>query len=258
MSSGSLKDKVRAYWDNEPCGTNRPTSEKGTLAYFEEIEEYRYRVEPFIHSFVQFTRWHSKKTLEVGCGAGTDTLQFARAGANHYAIDISPNSVELTKKRLEFYGLKAEVEVADAEKLPFVNAQFDLVLAWGILHHTPDTQQAISEIYRVLKPNGTIKIMLYHRYSWLAFKVYLQYGILGLKPFTSLTRLIANHVESQGTKAYTIKEVRGLFSAFYNLEVHPILTPYDTIKSKGIFPPSLLAHLFGDRLGWFILITGRK
>lgn len=258
VSQDLLKKQVKRYWDNEPCGTGGIRSEEGSIGYFEEIENHRYAVEPFIHSFAQFTRWHRKKVLEVGCGCGTDLLQFARAGGKVYGVDLSPNSVNLVRRRFAVYRLRAEVMEADAENLPFPDEQFDLVYSWGVLHHTPEPLRAIKEIYRVLKPSGSIRIMVYNRISWIALKVYLQHGLLAGKPFTPLSQVIAEHQESLGTKAYSVREARTLFSLFTNLEVRPILTYYDSFKSKGIFPPTWLIRLLGDRLGWFMLISGRK
>jgi len=258
MPQELIKDRVREYWDSEPCGTGGVRFEEGSLDYFEEIENHRYTVEPFVHSFAQFTRWQGKRVLEVGCGCGTDLLQFARAGAETYGIDLSPNSVELVKKRLNLYGQKAEVRQADAESLPFPDEQFDLVYSWGVIHHTPDTSQAVKEIYRVLKPGGTIKIMLYNRFSWVGLSIYLLHGLRRGKFFTPLSQLIADYQESPGTKAYTVKEAKKLFPMFPVLEVRPVLTYYDTANWRGISPPRWLVNLFSDRLGWFMLINGCK
>jgi ubiquinone/menaquinone biosynthesis C-methylase UbiE len=258
MSEELLKENVRDFWDNEPCGTDRATFAEGSLEYFEEIESYRYRVESCIHSFAQFTRWHGKKILEVGCGCGTDLLQFARAGAEVYAIDLSPHSAALAKQRLNLYGLKGEIQEADAEHLPFPDGYFDMVYSWGVLHHTPDTAAAVKEIYRVLKPGGQIRVMVYNRFSWIGLKLYLRWGLLTGKIFTPLSRITAEHFESPGTKAYTPGETRKLFSVFSDLQVQPILTYYDFIKVKGIFPPSWLVRLLGEGRGWFMAINGKK
>lgn len=258
MSQELLKEQVRKYRDKEPCGTGKAKGKEGSLEFFEEIENYRYRVEPFIHSFAQFTRWYGQKVLEVGCGAGTDLLQFARAAAMVCGIDLSPNSVALARHCLELYRLPADIREADAENLPFPDEQFDLVYSWGVLHHTPAPSQAIKEIYRVLKPGGSIRVMIYHRISWDVLKLYLWYGLLRGRPFTSLAQIIAEHQESPGTKTYTVKETRALFSLFSNLEIRPILTYYDFIKVRGVFPPTWLVRLLGDRFGWFMLISGTK
>jgi len=251
-----LKQKVKIFWEKIPCGTGGIKHKEASPEFFEEIENHRYKVEPFIHSFAQFTRWRGKKVLEVGAGAGTDFIQFARAGANLYGLDLTKKSVELIKKRLRVYNLKGNVQQGDVENLPFSSNQFDLVYSWGVLHHTPNSEKAVKEIYRVLKPGGSIKIMVYNKISWCALQSYVIHGLLGGKPFLSISKILAKHQESPGTKAYTVKEARNLFSLFRLLEVSSILTPYD--RRWMVFPFSLLVNLIGDRFGWFMLIKGVK
>lgn len=253
------KRQVQEYWDEEPCDTwyGRPFAE-GSLEFFEKMEENRYKDQAFIHSFVQFTRWHGKRVLEVGCGCGTDLLQFARAGAEVYGIDLSQNSVELTKRRLSLYRLQAKVAQGDAENLSFPPEHFDLVYSWGVLHHTPNAPRAVSEIYRVLKPGGFMKAMVYHRYSGMGLKLYLKYGLLKGKPFTSFSEVISKYQENPGTKAFTIKEVKNLFSPFSNLKVQPILLPLEIEAFKKLVRVPWLANLYPNRLASWIEVEGQK
>lgn len=261
--SEQLKTEVKQYWDSSPCGTTHASSVEskgeGSIEFFERIENQRYNLEPFIHSFAQFTACRGKRVLEVGCGIGTDLLQFARAGAKIYGIDLSRRSIEFAKRRLDLYGLNAELlEIADAENLPFCSDKFDLVYSWGVVHHTPNTERAVKEMYRVLKPGGFIKVMIYHRISLVVLRLYIRYGILKGKPFTRISEIISKHMESPGTKAYTVGEAIKLFLMFSNVEINPILTPYDLRIVKNIFLPSQLTKAFPNRYGWFMLISGQK
>jgi 2-polyprenyl-3-methyl-5-hydroxy-6-metoxy-1,4-benzoquinol methylase len=111
------KELVQEYWDRYPCDSTELAFLEGSLKFFEEMEERRYLHQVCIHAFAQFTRWRGKKVLEVGYGCGTDLLQFARAGAEAYGIDLSEHSVELTRKRLELYELQAEVTQDEGEYL---------------------------------------------------------------------------------------------------------------------------------------------
>jgi len=251
------KKQVQEYWDGEPCNTRagKPSPE-GSLEFFERIEDSRYEDQSFIHAFVQFTRWREKKVLEVGCGCGTDFIQFVRAQARAYGIDMSQHSVELTKKRLHHYGLDAEVIVGDGENLPFTSEQFDLVYSWGVLHHTPDTGRAIKEIYRVLKPGGYIKAMVYHRFSTMGWVAYLKYGLLRGKPFTSLSKAMSEFVESPGTKAFSMKEVKSLFALFSNLKIQPLLIPEASGLKGTPFLPLLKFYPAG--LASWIAVEGQK
>ena len=82
---------------------------------------------------------------------GADHQKFSEAGAELYGIDLTEKAVEHTRKRLAYSGLESNLSVGDAEKLDFSDGLFDLVYSWGVLHHSPNTQKAISEVYRVLK-----------------------------------------------------------------------------------------------------------
>ncbi|MBL4587981.1 class I SAM-dependent methyltransferase, partial [Candidatus Babeliales bacterium] len=145
-----LKKKMFEYWNAASCGTELTDKKKFSKSYFEEIEEIRYKIEPEIHSFAQFTRFYNKKVLEVGVGAGTDFMQWIRAGANAYGIDLTAEAIDNVRHRLQVYELSAEeIRQADAEQLPYENNSFDLVYSWGVIHHSPNTEQCLKEIVRV-------------------------------------------------------------------------------------------------------------
>lgn len=258
----ALKMQVQSYWNKIPCGTKDITADEGTKEYFEQIEKHRYTMEPFIPVFAEFANWRGKNVLEIGCGVGTDLIQFAKAGTIVCGIDLSPRSVEITQKRLSIEKLHAEVKVGDAENLSFPSNYFDLVYSWGVIHHTPNTKKAVEEIHRVLKPGGEIRIMIYHRRSWFAFFLYLRWGLVLGKPFKSIQKIIAEHLESPGTQAYTKQEAKELFSQFNGLEHYTILTPYDRLEHRTSrwlhLIPRWLINCIGNRLGWFMVIRGYK
>lgn len=246
------KDAVRKYWERQPCGSDAATSEWATAAFFEEIESHRYRMEPFIREFAEFRYWAGRRVLEIGIGSATDLVNFARARAIVTGIDLTSTAVELAQRRLSLEGLKGEVLVADAEKLPFADGSFDLVYSWGVLHHTPDTRAAVGEVRRVLDAGGEARVMLYGRYSWTSLRIWVQHALLGLQPLQSLSDVWAKHMESPGTKAYSLREVRDLFRDFANIDIRRFRTPYD---EKGFGP---VARLTGDRFGCFVGVTATK
>ena len=248
------KEAVRHFWDVQPCGSAAVSGEIGSRDFFDQVEAHRYRAEWFIPCLVEFTRWRGKRVLEIGCGLGTDTLQFLRAGAEVTALDLSGRSVGLAQQRARYEGYRALFLNADAEGLPFADGSFDLVYSWGVLHHTPDTERAIAEVRRVLRASATALTMLYHRHSLRALETYIVYGLLRGRPLASLRQLLARHQESPGTKAYTRGEVEQMFRAFSALRVKPILTPYDT--RPPLYP--WLRHLLPDALGWFLFIEAVK
>ena len=68
---------VREYWNSRPCNIRHSTKPVGTREYFDEVEARKYMVESHIPEFADFERWKGKKVLEIGCGIGTDTINFA-------------------------------------------------------------------------------------------------------------------------------------------------------------------------------------
>ena len=127
-----------------------------------------------------FGKFRGARLLEIGCGMGTDLLQFARGGARCTGVDLTPRSVEITRHRFRLYGMDGAFMIADGERLPFASESFDVVYSNGVLHQTPDTADAIREVHRVLRPGGVARVMLYHRnslYYW--FEYVLRRGLLG-------------------------------------------------------------------------------
>jgi ubiquinone/menaquinone biosynthesis C-methylase UbiE len=134
---------------------------------------------PLFSKLMPVSWLEGKQVLEVGCGLGAHTEMLCRYGAKVTSIDLSPTSINTTKRRLALKGLDAKVMEADAENLPFANESFDYVWSWGVIHHSPDTVKCAQEITRVLKPGGRLGIMLYHRnslYNWI--NVIFRYGIM--------------------------------------------------------------------------------
>ena len=247
---------VQSYWEVQPCGTKEQAVVQERAfsgAWFEAIERERYRHEPFIHSVAQFTRWRGKRVLEIGVGAGADHLQFARAGACVSGVDLTDAAISITRAHLGAYGLSSDLRRADAQHLPFDDASFDLVYSWGVIHHAPSPEAVISEIRRVLRPGGTFLGMLYARRSVVTLKLWARHGLMAGRPFTPLAQLVATHMESPGTKAYTEAEARDLFAAFSSCSTHRLATEWD--RSRLI---ARLGSLLPDAVGWFIAIEARR
>ena len=270
----NLKRKVKKHWENEICGT-RYKSGNDIASIIESTEVARYKLEPEILEFAQFQKYKDKKVLEIGVGGGVDHLNWYKAGAIPYGIDLTEAAIDLTRKRLGSYGISPEdrLKIGDAEKLEFETDTFDLVYSWGVLHHTPDTAKAFSESFRVLKPGGRLKAMIYHVPSWTGWMLWLRYGLLKANPLLSPRVAIYNYLESLGTKAYTLKEAEKMISAggFKEISLKAKLGPgdlltirpskrYEGLVYKLIWKvyPRWLVRLLGDRFGLGLMIEARK
>ena len=249
-------DDVRAYWELEACGTGAAIVgelPEGTTEWFERVEAHRYELEPFIHSIAMFTQHRGHKVLEVGVGAGTDHLQWARAGAECFGVDLTERAVALTAQRLALYGFQSSLRRIDAEILPFQDDYFDVVYSWGVIHHSSHPAAIVNEIRRVLKPGGKFLGMLYNRHSLVAYKLWVRHALLAGRPWRGLAEVVWHHMESQGTKAYTLAELHALFSGFRQRVLTPIVTPYDARRL-----PGWIAGWIPPRLGWFVGLQALK
>ena len=240
MADDQSKEEVRRCWNQQSCDTQVVTSEKFSREYFEEIENFRDRDQPFIHAFAQFTRYRGKKVLEVGFGAGTDFIQWLRAGAVASGIDLTQEALDHLTRRIEVYDLPKpeQIAVGDAEDLPFASNTFDLGYSFGVLHATPDTPKAVAELVRVVRPGGEVKIMVYNRRSIYAVNQWIKHALLKGLPWKSVAWVLHHYMENLGTKAYTRKELMRLFSALpvHNIHIHTEITSADYLSASA-FPP---------------------
>ncbi len=208
---------VRSYWEQQACGTDGrvTSSDKLTRQYFQEIEDFRYTHEDFIHSFAQFSRARGKTVLEVGVGAATDFTQWVRSGARAHGVDLTQEGIEHAKARMQLEGLEAaSLQRVNAEELPFEDEFFDVAFSWGVIHHADNMENCLAEIIRTTKRGGEIKIMLYNRRSLFSLTRLIRYGWMRGKFFKSLAWALYYHTESLGTKGYTPNEIKCIAQKF--------------------------------------------
>ena len=154
-----------AFWSRNQPGFRFTSAEPGTPEFFREVEEHRYSLEPHIPEVVDFARWRDRDVLEAGCGIATDGARFARAGARYTGLDESEAALELARRRFELEGLGGKFINGSVLELPFADESFDLVYSHGVIHHFHETERAVAEFHRVLRPSGISLVMLYHRDS---------------------------------------------------------------------------------------------
>lgn len=191
-------EQVREYWDRRPCNIRHSPRPVGSREYFDEVEARKYFVEPHIPRFAKFERWGGKKVLEIGCGIGTDTVNFARHGAMVTAVDLSRKSLEIAEQRIAVYKLGGNVSFyqgsAEALRQFLPVDEYDLIYSFGVIHHTPHPEQVLDELRHYAGQHTTLKVMIYHRYAWKVFSILLTYG---KGRFWNLSEIVARHSEAQ-------------------------------------------------------------
>ena len=263
---------VERYWDARPCNIRHSTKPVGSREYFDEVEARKYLVEPHIPGFAEFERWAGKRVLEVGCGIGTDSVNFARAGARLTAVDLSSESLRVAEQRANVMGVADRIEFVQANAEQLTSAldgePYDLVYSFGVVHHTPHPDRALVEMRALTAPGGALKLMVYHRRSWKVFWI-----VAGLERgrFWKTDEIVAKHSEAQTgcpvTFTYTRREARELVeqSGFRveDLRVDHVF-PYrvrDYVQYRFVkepyfrWMPEPVFRAFESRLGWHLLVT---
>ena len=266
--SDEFKRRAREQWTDNPCGAHVARDlEFGTREYFDQIEDYRYRVaSPWMKQDLPFSAYRGKSLIEIGCGTGTDLLQFARGGAIVTGVDLTPRSIEIARKRFEVYGLPGQFMIADAENLAFPDESFDGAYSFGVLHHTPDTQRAIGEVYRILRPGSKATVMLYNRTSLLYWgaiilkRGLLQRDLLKMSPDDIMSRSVEYSDTGRRplVKAYTSARARGMFRQFAHVKVDVRQLSREDLGVAGRLLPQPLFRWLEHNFGWNLIITATK
>lgn len=269
MTLAEEKQRARQQWGHDPAGAIYGREhEVGTREFFDAVERHRYaEYAPWMPEVMGFNDFKGARLLEVGCGMGTDLLQFARGGARVTGIDLTPRSIAISRRHFEIYGQRGEFAISDCEKLPFKSESFDVVYSNGVLHHTPDTAGAVRELYRVLRRGGQARVMLYHRGSinyWV--EIILRHGLLRgeLLRGHSAEKIMSRYVEvNEGggrplVKVYSRREARNLFSMFRDTSVEVEQLTRAELYIFGRIMPEGLFRFLRQTAGGNVIISARK
>lgn len=293
-TNSQLKERVRTFWQEHPCGTKFADAEPGSRKFYELVEAHRYIKEWHIPTAAGFAETKDLDVLEIGCGLGTDGAQFAQAGARYTGIDLTDAAVSLARRRFEIFNLKGSFRVADAEHLDFPNNSFDLVYSHGVLHHTPDTQAAVREVHRVLRPGGRAVVMLYHRDSYnyrVNISILRRAGVhllrwnSGIKlvhavtgeteeslrehaqqlhsdsQYLSSNEFLSRNTDGAGNplaRVYSRQQARELFKDFAAVQLRPYFLNKRWLPILGPLLPRAVEAKLASRWGWHLWIYATK
>jgi ubiquinone/menaquinone biosynthesis C-methylase UbiE len=214
MQENKDSNDIKRFWNENPVGSNFIDYEQDKSFYL-KYDEFRYRTEEHILHELGAIDFKGKKTLEIGLGQGADSMQIIDRGAVYYGIDLTEESVRRVKERFQLFEKRyAEVQVANAEHIPYEDDSFDIVYSHGVIHHSPNIVRIVSEIYRVLKPGGLAMIMLYHKNSfnyYVSIAFLRRAGLLLMQVFPFLakpvSRLTGESVDRINRHKYHLKRV---------------------------------------------------
>jgi SAM-dependent methyltransferase len=247
---------IQQYWNSRIHDLEMTDEPVGTLAFFDDLDEYRFDKLRYLPEVVNFDGYRGETLLEVGCGIGTDLVRFARGGARVTGVDLSQTAIDLARQNFALHGLTpVDLRVANGEALPYPDAAFGHVYAHGVVQYTADPAQMIRECHRVLEPGGTAIVMVYNRRSWL-------------NALSTVMKVTLEHEDAPGLRLFTAGEFRSLLAPFAEVRLVPERFP---VKSRlhggwkgwafntlfvGTF--NLLPRALVRPLGWHLMAFCRK
>jgi ubiquinone/menaquinone biosynthesis C-methylase UbiE len=212
---------------------------------------------------MEFSKHFGKQLLEIGGGIGTDLSQFANYGAHTTDLDLSAGHLALAQENFRLRGLKGTFIHHDAEDLPFEDNTFDVVYSNGVIHHTPNTQSVIREMYRVLKPGGRVIVMVYAENSWHYWSQLVRN--LGLKgsmlQYCSMGEIMSRTVEMTANaarplvKVYTRERLASMFGEFKDVEILQRQITSPELPGLMRWLPVAVIERY---MGWNLIVKGYK
>jgi SAM-dependent methyltransferase len=255
----SLEQRIRDYWNNQPCNVRHSKNTPGSLEFFQDVSARRYRVEAHISEFAGFYLWQGKQVLEIGPGIGSDAAEFARNGADYYGIDYSTESVKLAQQRFKVEELEGTFVCGDASDIESYSTlpKMDLVYSYGVIHHFPAIDRIIDNVYNILKPGGEFRFMVYAKNSWKQAMINR-----GLDQFEA-------QAGCPYAKSYSKDDILDLLGSKFHLERlrqdHCFMYNVEAYK-QGRYElepwfeamPEAMREAVKEYLGWHLLVKARK
>jgi len=252
-------DQVKDFWNARPCNVRHSDKPLGTREYFDEVERKKFTAEPHIPTFCEFDRWHGKRVLEIGSGIGTMAINFARAGADYTGVELSEESLTLTRQRFQVYDYPGRFFQGNAEELTkFVPIQeYDLVFTWGVVHHSPNPGAILEQAQHYMKSGTTLKVMVYAANSWKNYMIEAgydqpeaQYGCPVAYTYTE-NQLIS--MIGPGFRTVSVTQ-----DHIFPFQIEPYKAG-QFIKQPWFehMPPEIF-RVLEQRLGWHLMITAEK
>ena len=268
-------ESVIRFWNDRPCNIRHSEKAVGTKEYFDEVEAKKYRAEPHIPAFADFPFWKDKRVLEVGCGIGTASVNFCKAGADYTGVDLTDRAIELASQRLKIFDLNGKLSVCNAEESlpPHPSGSYDLVYSFGVVHHTPNPSNVINCMANVLDVGGELRLMLYSKWSYKLFWAMREYEDSVWDFGDNMDSMMARYAEAQTgcpiAYTYTFEEVEKLLTPHFRIKKirkdHIFPFEIDSYK-KGIFKvvdefASMSEERFKSmcrELGWHTLVVAER
>jgi 2-polyprenyl-3-methyl-5-hydroxy-6-metoxy-1,4-benzoquinol methylase len=285
-------EDVASFWEAHPCDSTTASAAE-RLAYFQEIERVRYTNQSHLPRVADCAQFHGRRVLEIGCGLGTDGVQFAKGGASYTGVDLTQAAVSLSAENFRLRNLAGTFARINAERLPFASASFDHVYSYGVIHHAVHPEAIVDEMYRVLKPGGTFTVMLYNRTSinyYLQIMFLRKLGRMLLQPAGApalLAKLLGlSRAKLDGHRQNLLRIPRPtpeqwvsmntdgpdcpLARVYSAAEVHALFTRFRDVRTAAYFfdrshwpfvgrlLPDAAVEALGRRWGWHRIIIGRK
>lgn len=286
------QEEVRKFWNSKPCDSELSEKDPHTKDYFIDVQNERYKYQSHIPQLLSKVNWQDKRVLEIGTGVGTDARMIIGYGGIYTGINVDVGSVEMTAKAISAFSLRGEVRQCSATAMTFGDESFDIVYSFGVLHHIPEVEKSVAEIWRVLKPGGELLVMLYNRcsinyYIEICFlrKVFLRLlvlpGVLAILSFLGFPRQkLKRHAElyresrkmsaqewlSRNTdgpdnpysRVYDRRDAENLFRNFEIISNEVYFFDYRHWGIVGRVLPSALTNFLAKRWGWHRIIRAKK